>query len=202
MVPRLVIFLLLLSGFNAFSQDAYNRLEALDSDELLIKQKGTRLVTRPGERYLIVDHFSLFGGYQRYRYFPGEQIRFRLKNSTTKFNEQIGIITDTTFTFVLVNEAVGRMEHREVALNDIRLIKATNRIPWVTEGSIMLPLAGLVYLGADFFNRGVDGKRFTTDPQTLIVSGALVATGLICYKFSFHSIKLGKKNKIRVLQTY
>lgn len=198
---KMLVFFALLS-MRVTAQDAYNRLEALESDELLIKQKGTRLVTKPGERYLVVDHSSFFGGYQRYRYFPGENIRFRLKDSGTKFNERIGIITDTTFTFVLVNEAIGRMEHREVALNDLRMIKATRRIPWVTEGSFMLPLAGLVYIGADFFNKGMDGKRFTTDQQTLWVGGGLIATGLICYKFSFHSIRLGKKNQIRVLQTY
>lgn len=71
----------ILLSLRAFSQDAYNRVEALESDELLIKQRGTRLVTKPGERYLIIDHSSFFGGYQRYRYFPGENIRFRLKDS-------------------------------------------------------------------------------------------------------------------------
>ncbi len=197
-----ILFLFSLLSLQGVSQDAYNRLEALESDELLIKQKGTRLVTKPGERYLIVDHSSFFGGYQRYRYFPGENIRFRLKDSRTKFNERIGTITDTTFTFVLVNEAIGRMEHREVALGDLRMIKTTNRIPWVSEGSFMLPLAGLIYMGADFFNKGIDGRRFTTDPQTLWIGGGLIATGLVCYKFTFHSIKLGKKNNIRVLQTY
>jgi len=197
-----VLSLFFLLSLRAVSQDAYNRVEALESDELLIKQKGTRLVARPGERYLIVDHSSFFGGYQRYRYFPGENIRFRLKDSQIKFNERIGEITDTTFTFVLVNEAIGRMEHREVALDDVRMIKTTNRIPWVSEGSFMLPLAGLIYVGADFFNKGIDGKRFTTDQQTLWVGGGLIATGFICYKFTFHTIRIGKKNHLRVLKTY
>jgi hypothetical protein len=199
-LPILATFMLL--TINCYSQDAYDRLKAPDSEDLLIKQKGTRLVTKPGERYLIIDHSSFFGGYQRYRYFPGENIRFRLKDSKTKFNERIGEITDTTFTFVLVNEGIGRMEHREVSLGDVRVIKTTHRIPWVSEGSFMLPLAGLIYIGADFFNKGLDGKRFTTDQQALWVGGGLIATGLICYKFTFHTIKVGKKNKLRVLQTY
>ena len=184
------------------AQDAYDRLRAPESEDLLIKQRGTRLVTRPGERYLIVDHTSFWGGYQRYRYFPGENIRFRLKGVNTKFNERIGEITDSTFTFVLINEGIGRMEHREVLLADVRQIKATHRIPWVSEGSFMLPLAGLIYIGADFFNKGIDGKRFTTDASTLWVGGGLVATGLVCYKFTFHTIKLGKKNQLKVFKTY
>jgi len=189
-------------SLQGLAQDAYNRVESLESDELLIKTKGTRLVTQPGERYLVVDHSSFFGGYHRYRYFPGENIRFRLKESTIKFNERIGMITDTTFTFVLINDAIGRMEHREVALSDIRMIKTTRNIPWVTQGSFMLPLAGLIYVGADFFNKGIDGKRFTTDAPTLWVGGILASTGFICYKFSFHNIRMGKKNQIKVLQTY
>lgn len=203
MVQRLLLFtLFVLGGFSLLAQDAYDRLRAPDSEELLIKQKGTRLVTQPGERYLIIDHSPFFGGYQRYRYFPGENIRFRLKETSTKFNERIGVITDTTFTFVLVNEAIGRMEHREVALDDIRLVKTTHRIPFISEGSFMFPLAGLVYIGADFFNKGMDGKRFTTDQQALWVGGGLIASGLICYKFTFHTIKVGKKNQLRVLKTY
>lgn len=200
---RLLFFLVfIVSGFETIAQDAYDRLRAPDSEDLLIKQKGTRLVTKPGERYLIVDHSSFFGGYQRYRYFPGENIRFRLKESKIKFNERIGEITDSTFTFVLINEGIGRMEHREVSLGDIRMIKTTNRIPWVSDGSFLLPLAGLVYIGADFFNKGIDGKRFTTDTPTLLVGGGLIATGLVCYKFTFHTIRVGNKNKLRVLKTY
>ncbi len=184
------------------AQDAYNRVEALESDELLIKQRGTRLVTRPGQRYMIVDHTSFPGGYHRYRYFPGETIRFRLHGSETRFNELIGEVTDSTFTFVLINEAVGRMEHREVLLKDLRKIKTSRRIPWVSEGAFLLPLAGLIYTGADFFNKGIDGKRFTTDQQTVMVGAGLVATGVICYKLTFASIKIGKKNQVRILQTY
>lgn len=197
-----LLSLLFLLNLPITAQDAYNRVEALESDELLIKYKGTRLVTQPGERYLAVDHSSFFGGYHRYRYFPGENIRFRLKDSDIKFNERIGIISDTTFTFVLINDAIGRMEHREVALKDVRLIKTTRNIPWVTQGSFMLPLAGLIYVGADLFNLGIDGKRFTTDTPTLMVGGILATTGFICYKFSFHTIRMGKKNQIKVLQTY
>lgn len=189
--------------YQSRAQDHYDPARALSSEELFLKQsENMRAFTKPGQRYLILDASPLLGGYHRYRYFPGDAIRFRLKGETTRFNEEIYSVSDSSFTFALVNEAAGRMEYREIPLSMLKKIKTFHRIPWVTEGAFMLPIAGLVYIGADFFNKGIDGQRFTTDKQSLLVGGSIMATGLLCYKLSFSAIKIGRNNRLKVLKTY
>lgn len=188
---------------SSVAQDHYDPAKALTSEELFLKNnENKRVFTKAGQRYLILDASPLVGAFHRYRYFPGDPIRFRIKGESTRYNEEIYSVSDSSFTFLLVNQAARRMESREISLKEINRIKTFRRIPWVTEGSILLPLAGLVYIGADFFNRGIDGQRFTTDTPTLIVGGALAATGFLCYKLSFSSVKINGRNHIKVLQTY
>lgn len=168
-----------------------------------MKQSGNnRAFTKAGERFLALDFVPTFGTFRRFRYFPGDNIRYKVKGSSQHFSKEIYTITDSSFTFSYVNERERRMETKEILLVDIRKIKAYRRIPWVTEGSVLLPLAGLVFIGADFFNKGIDGVRFTTDAQALAIGGALAATGFICYKFSFPSVKINSRNRIKVLKTY
>jgi hypothetical protein len=66
----------------------------------------------------------------------------------------------------------------------------------------MLPLAGLIFVAADFINPGMDGQRFTTDSQAVAIGGAFVGTGLICYKLSFTNPRIRRNNRLKVLQTY
>jgi hypothetical protein len=185
------------------AQDHYDPAKALTSEELFLKNnENKRIFTKAGQRYLALDASPLIGGFHRYRYFPGDRIRFRAKDEAGRFHEEIYSVSDSSFTFLRVNEVARRMEGREVKLKSLNRIKTFRRIPWVTEGSLLLPLAGLVYVGADFFNKGIDGQRFTTDTPTLLVGGALAATGFLCYKLSFSSVKINGRNHIKVLQTY
>lgn len=185
------------------AQDHYDPAKALSSEELFLKQyNNKRVFTKAGERYLALDAKPLLGGYHRYRFFPGDKIRFRMKGRRTRFVEEIYTITDSSFTFSFVNEAAGVMETTEVQLSDIRRIKTYRRIPWVTEAAPLLPVAGLTYLAADFFNKGLDGKNFTTDMNTILVSGAFIAGGFVCYKLSFPAFKINGHNRIKVLKTY
>lgn len=203
-LPCLLLFTFLLATTElVFAQDHYDPAKALSSEELFLKQHADkRIFTKAGENYLIVDTTPLVGRFHRYRFFPGDNIRFRLKNDRERYNEEIYSVSDSSFNYVLINNLAQRMEYPEILLGTIRSVKTQRRIPWVTEGSFMLPLAGLVYIGADFFNKGIDGKRFTTDHQSLLVGGGLIGTGLFCYKLSFSSIRMNKHNRIRVLQTY
>ena len=197
------LILLLGSVATSRAQDHYDPAKALSSEELFLKQYGNkRVFTKAGERYLALDALPSLGGFHRYRYFPGDQIRFKVKGVPQRFREEIYTITDSSFTFSYVNELERRMETHEILLNNIQKIRTFRRIPWVSEGSVLLPLAGLVFIGADFFNKGIDDKRFTTDPQALAIGGALAVTGFICYKFSFSSVKINGHNRIKVLKTY
>ena len=195
--------LLLFLAVPSWAQDHYDPAKALSSEELFLKQyNNKRVFTKPGERYLVLDASPMFGGFHRYRYFPGDQIRFKVKGNPLRFREEIYTITDSSFTFSYVNELARQMQTQEIMLRNIRKVKAYRRIPWVTEGSVILPLAGLVFIGADFFNEGIDDKRFTTDAQSLAIGGVLAATGFICYKFSFPAHKINDRNRIKVLKTY
>ncbi|CAG4991798.1 hypothetical protein DYBT9275_00833 [Dyadobacter sp. CECT 9275] len=195
------LFLLRVSPLLA--QDHYDRTKALSSEELFQKNSNAnRIISQPGQKYLVLDASPTIGGFHRYRFFPGDQIKFRMKNETIRFNETIASVTDSSFTIVTVNDAVGRTEYQEIPLKEVRLLKVSRRIPFVTQAAPLLPLAGLIYIGADFFNRGIDNKRFTTDASSIAVGGAFIAAGFICYKLSFSSLKINGKNKLKVLETY
>jgi hypothetical protein len=198
-----LVLLLLLGNLSAWSQDHYDSKKALSSEELFLKQgNASRVIATPGQKYLVLDASPVIGGFHRYRYFPGDDIRFRMHDETIRFNDQIASVTDSSFSIAIINEAVGRMDYQEILLKDVRLMKVSRRIPFISQLAPILPLAGLIYIGADFFNRGVDNKRFTTDTSTLVVGGSFMVAGFICYKMTFASLKINNRNKLKVLETY
>ncbi|TDE16296.1 hypothetical protein [Dyadobacter psychrotolerans] len=198
-----ILFLFVLGILPAFAQDHYDPQKTLTSEELFLKQNSdNRIIATPGQKYIILDSSPLIGGFHRYRFFPGDNIKFRLNNETIRFNETIASVKDSSFVIGIVNDAVARMDYQEILLKDIRLLKVTRRIPFVTQAAVLLPMAGLIYIGADFFNKGIDNKRYTTDGSTFVVGGALMITGLFCYKLTFSSLKINHKNKLKVLETY
>ena len=194
---------MVLGSLPAWSQDHYDPQKAMTSEELFQKQStSNKVLGSPGQKYLVLDASPVIGGFHRYRFFPGDNIKFRMKNETIRFNETIASIKDSSFSIGIVNEAVGRMDYQDILLADVRLMKVSKRIPFVSQAAILLPLAGLIYMGADFFNKGVDNKRYTTDTSSIIVGGALIATGAVCYKLTFASLKINHRNKLKVLETY
>lgn len=198
-----IVVLLLLGNLKALSQDHYDPKKALSGEELFLKQSNTnRIIATPGQKYLVLDASPVIGGFHRYRFFPGDNIKFRMENETIRFNETIASVSDSSFSIAVINEAVGRMDYQEILLKDVRLMKVSRRIPFISQLAPILPLAGLIYIGADFFNKGVDNKRFTTDSSSLIVGGALMAAGFVCYKLTFSSLKINGRNKLKVLETY
>jgi len=198
-----IVVLLFLGNIEAWSQDHYDPRKAPSSEELFLKQgTGSRVIATPGQKYLVLDASPFIGGFHRYRFFPGDNIKFRMKNETIRFNETIASMDDTGFTIGVVNEAVGRMDYQRILLEDIRLMKVSRRIPFISQAAPLLPLAGLIFIGADFFNKGVDNKRYTTDTSTLVIGGSLIAAGYVCYKFTFASLKINSRNKLKVLETY
>lgn len=198
-----IVALFLLGNLPAWSQDHYDSTKVKSSEELFLKQgNSSRAIASPGQKYLILDASPFIGGFHRYRFFPGDNIKFRMKNETIRFNETIAGITDSSFTIGILNEAVGRVDYQEILLKDVRLMKVSRSIPFISQAAPLLPLAGLIFIGADFFNKGVDDKRFTTDTSSLLIGGSLMAAGFICYKLTFSSLKINGKNKLKVLETY
>jgi hypothetical protein len=186
-----------------FAQDHYDPAKTLSSEELFLKKTSTnRIISQPGQKYLVLDASPWLGGFHRYRFFPGDNMRFRMKNETIRFNETIASIADSSFTIGVINEAASRMDYQSILLKEVRLLKVQRNIPFVTQAAPLLPLAGLIFIAADFFNKGTDNKRFTTDGSALAVGGAFMAGGFVCYKMSFSSLKINSKNKLKVLETY
>ena len=198
-----IVILLLLGNLTAWSQDHFEPAKALSSEELFLKQgESNRAIATPGQKYLVLDAAPAIGGFHRYRFFPGDMIKFRMKNETIRFNEPIAAIDDSSFTIGILNEAVGRVDYQKIPLSEIRLVKVTRNIPFISQAAPLFPLAGLIYIGADFFNKGIDNKRFTTDTSSLVVGGSLMLAGYICYKLTFSSLKINHRNKLKVLETY
>lgn len=198
-----IVVLILTGSLHAWSQDHYDPKKALSSEEIFRKESSTnRVIASPGQKYLVLDASPVIGGFHRYRFFPGDNIKFRMHDETIRFNETIASVTDSSFSIAIINEAVGRMDYQEILLKDIRLMKVSRRIPFISQLAPLLPLAGIIYVGADFFNKGVDNKRYTTDASSLVVGGAFIAAGFICYKLTFSSLKINSRNKLKVLETY
>ncbi|MCZ4501168.1 MAG: hypothetical protein JWQ74_3725 [Marmoricola sp.] len=196
-----VVFASILAGPSAWSQDAYDRRKALTSEELFFKQNGNKNSTGvAGQKYMVLDASPRIGKFRRFRFFPGDQVKFRMHNEKIRFKSTISSITDSSFT--LANEATGKMDNREIMLKEVKLIKVSKRIPFVTEAAYYFPIAGLLFIGADLVNKGTDDKRFTTDASAILVGGALMAAGFVCYKMSFASLKINERNTIKVLETY
>lgn len=198
-----LVALLLFGNLNAWSQEHYDPKKTLSSEELFLKQgSASRVIATPGQKYLVLDASPVIGGFHRYRFFPGDNIKFRMKDETIRFNETIASVSDSSITIGIVNEAVGRMDYQEILLKDIRLMKVSKRIPFVSQLAPILPLAGLIFIGADFFNKGLDNKRYTTDASSLVIGGTMMAAGFVCYKLTFASLKINGRNKLKVLETY
>jgi hypothetical protein len=198
-----IVFLLFFGNLTAWSQDHYDPKNAATSEELFIKEGNTnKVIASPGQKYLVLDASPAIGGFHRYRFFPGDNIKFRMHNETIKFNETISSVTDSSFTIGIVNEAVNRVDYQEILLKDVRLMKVSRNIPFISQAAPLLPLAGLIFIGADFFNKGIDNKRYTTDTGSLVIGGSLMLAGYVCYRLTFSSLKINGRNKLKVLETY
>lgn len=203
MIQVLAIVFVLLAAIPLAAQDVYNPDRALSSEDLLLKQNpSNRSITKPGQRYLVLDAAPMIGTFRRYRFFPGDDIKFKLRSDSKKYNENIYSVTDSTFSIVVIDEVARRMDYVPISLRQVKRIKTSHRIPWVTQGAFLLPIAGVLYSAADFLNPGIDNRRFTTDTRSLAVGGGLIATGVLCYKLSFPSYRINNRNRLKVLQTY
>ena len=195
------IFAVILINSSVRSQEAYDRAKALSSEALFFRQNGNKNITGiPGQKYLTLNSSPRIGKFRRYRFFPGDKIKFRMHNEKFRFKSTIANITDSSFT--IANEATGKMDSREILLKEVRFIKVSRRIPFVSEAAYYFPIAGVLFIGADLVNKGTDGISFTTDASAVIVGGALMAAGFVCYKLSFARLKINERNTLKVLETY
>lgn len=157
---------------------------------------------RPG-RYLALDANNLLR-FRRYRFFEGDEIRFKARTDGSRYRAPLYAVTDSSFSVAVLNEIMNRQEQVSFRFNDVQKVYIDRRIPWVTAGSFILPLAGVVFMVADFVNpKALDGRsgRFIFDSSTLVPAGALIGTGAVCYKLSFPRYRINKNNRLRALRT-
>ncbi len=156
-------------------------------------------------RYLALDAIGSFGGFHRYRYFEGDPINFRSRLDGAKYRATLAGVTDSSFSVLLNNEIMGRAESVPFRFADVATVSAHRQIPFVTTGSVLLPLAGLIYVLADFINsRNLDGNngQLRFDSNSLVPGGVAVLMGGICYKLSNRTYHINDRHRLRFLQAF
>jgi hypothetical protein len=199
--PLLALFILIVIDLSTCSQYAYDQHQSSSSTTPFSEKKDeNNFPINAGEKYLILNKTPRIGKFRHYRFLIGQQVNFKVENDKKRFKATILGISDSSIT--ISSKMDGSTEHREIQLNDIRIFKVSRRIPFVSEAAYYFPIGGLLYIGADFVNKGIDDKRFTTDASAFIVGGALIAAGFFCHKLSSRTIKINNRNRLRVLTAY
>jgi hypothetical protein len=158
----------------------------------------------PTYRYLALDHHGLLGTFRRYRVLPGQTFAFWNRSEGQKYRYELTTVSDTAFTIAFQNELYDQAQLLSFPIADVQRVYLRKEIPFVNQGTYMLPAAALVFLVADFVNpRTFDGQgRFIFDRRALIPAGLLAAGGVLCYKLSYRKFTIGDRNRLKVLWTY
>ena len=143
--------------------------DTLTTEQLLQRRGGKYAALLRPSHYLALDVNHTLGRFHRYRFFVGDEIRFRARGE--RYREQLYDVTDSTFTILLANESMNRDEPVTFRVSDVDRITISRRIPFLTIAGPVLPLAGGVYLLASVVNNGGLSK------DILPVSGGLALAG-------------------------
>lgn len=177
--------------------------QLLDSKELFLKQNAhNQTYLSYDGHYLALDVYRL-GQIKRHRFFVGDEFTFKLKHHRKRYRESIVAISDSSFTFSHFNEILNEPIYTEIKLHEVRKIQVYRRIPWVTQGAYMLPVAGGIFLLTDtFLYRGGLDFQMNFDPKTALIAGGIASLGIVCAKLSFPTYRIGNKHRLKVLQVY
>ncbi|AKD54287.1 hypothetical protein [Spirosoma radiotolerans] len=186
---------LLMVAFVLVGQYAIAQPQDTLTTEQLLQRKGTAYTAllRPS-RYLALDVNHLLGGFQRYRFFVGDELHF--KAGGEKYREELYDVTDSTFSVLMANQVMNRDEPVTFRFTDVQKVYLHRRIPFVTAAGTLFPIAGGVYLLADIVNN----RGFYSN--TLPVVGTLVLSGALFHIISNPHIRINKNHQLKVLRTY
>ncbi|WP_460940696.1 hypothetical protein [Spirosoma humi] len=182
-------------AFVLISQFAIAQPQDTLTTEQLLQRKGTAYAAllRPS-RYLALDVNHFIGGFQRYRFFVGDELHF--KSGGEKYREELYDVTDSTFSVLMANQVMNRDEPVTFRFDDVQKVYLHRRIPFITAAGTLFPIAGGVYLLADVVNN----RGFYSN--TLPVVGTLVLSGALFHIISNPHIRINKNHKLKVLRTY
>lgn len=191
-----IFTLLLLISFALIVQGQ----QVLDSKELFLKQNAQNQTYLLADgRYLALDIYR-FGRIKRHRFFAGDELTFKLKNGRKRLRENITAISDSSFTYSSFNDILNENLYTEVKFRDIRKIRVYRRIPWVTQGAYMLPVAGGIFLLSDtFIYRGGMEFQIQFDPKSTLIAGGIASLGILCKRLSFPTYNLNR-HRLHVLR--
>ncbi|WP_428660268.1 hypothetical protein [Runella sp.] len=173
----------------------------LSDKELFLKQNPrfqTYLQTEG--RYLVLDVYRM-GQIRRHRFYVGDELVFTIKGQRKKIRENITSVSDSSFTYTEFNEILNEHIHTEVPLSNVRKIRIYRRIPWVTQGAYMLPLAGGIFFLSDTFRyRGGMEFHVQFDPKSTLIAGGIASLGFLCKRLSFPTYHVGNRHRLHVLR--
>lgn len=178
---------------------AYSTLNAqprdtLTTEQLLQRRGGAYAVLLRPSRYLALDVNHTLGGFQRYRFFAGDEIRFKARGQ--KFREELYEVTDSTFVVLMANEVMNRDEPVTFRLDEVQKMYIDRRIPFITAAGRVLPIAGGVYLLSSVVNNNFRAE------SVLPVAGGMALAGLVFNRMSSPRIRISKNHRLKVLRTY
>ncbi|AEI50715.1 hypothetical protein [Runella slithyformis] len=175
--------------------------EILSDTELFLKQNPRYQTYLQNEgRYLVLDVYRP-GQIRRHRFYAGDELVFKIKGQRKMIRENITSVSDSSFTFTQFNEILNEHIHTEVRLSNVRKIRIYRRIPWVTQGAYMLPVAGGIFLISDTFiyQGGLEfGIQFT--PESALIGGGIASLGFLCKRLSFPTYHVGGRHRLHVLR--
>ncbi|WP_307143328.1 hypothetical protein [Siphonobacter sp. SORGH_AS_1065] len=191
--------ILLLTTFSATALWA----QSPSTEELLRKANpsmGRALTAHQSVKYIAVDYP---GG--RKRFFVGDEIVFKAKGQSGKIRDNIFAVTDSTVVFADFSEITNQNEFVEYRLDQIRKVYFMNGSGLAVQAGYLLPIAGALYFVMDFFspvwNQEFKGAPLQLKTSTAIVSGGLFGLGALCFKSTHKALKIGNRNRLRILKT-
>ncbi|MEI7584595.1 hypothetical protein [Runella sp.] len=194
MMKIFTLLFLLTCGYSVPAQ------QVLTDKELFLKknpQNQTYLLA--DGRYMALDVYR-FGRIKRHRFFVGDELSFKLKNGRKRQRESITAISDSSFTISNFNNILNENLYTEIKFREVRKIRVYRRIPWVTQGAYMLPVAGgLFFLSDTFKYHGGMEFRVQFDPKSTLIAGGIASLGLLCKQLSFPSYNL-RRQRLHVLR--
>ncbi len=143
---------------------------------------GTQVL---GQKMLLLENKK---NLKNFKFFEGDQVRYRLKDNKTWFSGDISQMNDTMVVFNWVDE---------VPLSNITAIA---RRQWFFSILSRLSMtAGVLYFSIDTFNNLINGNNPLIDQQTAIISAGLVAGGFLLQPLTIRKIKLNENWTLKVL---
>ena len=118
---------------------------------------------------------------KNYKYYPGEDIRLKVKPDGKTIEGEIICLTDST---VCIDQ------YKEVPFDDIMFIYRKSSIMRITSGALLL--GGVAYWSLDSFNRLINNDSPVILAETTAISGGMIGAGLLLLPLKYQRINAQK----------